>query len=65
MLEYFSEAFICGVIWGLTNLFITRGLNPKTRDHFEYYVDESIYGGLAVTLNVIIIIAINSYVKFC
>ena len=65
MIDTLTEALICGIVWVVTNLVITRGLNPNTKGYTSFYVQESMYGGLAVMLNVLIIYFLNRYFQFC
>ena len=59
LIETIKKALLCGIVWALTNLYIKRGLDPMTQEYRSYYVDESMYGGLAVSLNVIILMILN------
>ena len=41
------EALVTAVCWGMSYLFIQRGLNPNTRQNFLQYWKDAIYGSLA------------------
>ncbi len=42
------EALVTAVCWGMSYLFIRRGLNPNTRQHFlQIYWKDAVYGSLA------------------
>ena len=42
------EALVTAVCWGISYLFIRRGLNPNTRQHFVHkYWKDAVYGSLA------------------
>lgn len=42
------EAFVSAVCWGISYLFIRRGLNPNTRQNFVHnYWKDAVYGSLA------------------
>ena len=62
MIETVKKVLLCGIVWGLTNYYVKRGLDPMTKHYQSMYIDESIYGSLAVSLNVVILILINKII---
>ena len=59
LIDTLQKALLCGIVWSLTNYYIRRGLDPNTKYYQQYYLDESIYGGIAVSLNVILLMILN------
>jgi len=46
--EVVYESLITGFCWGLSYMFVRRGLNPDTRDNFlEKYWKDAVYGSMA------------------
>ena len=59
ILDILKKTLLCGIVWALTNYFIKRGLDPETKEYHKIFISESIYGGIAVSLNVIILTILN------
>ncbi|KAJ1432969.1 hypothetical protein B484DRAFT_478491 [Ochromonadaceae sp. CCMP2298] len=51
----FVDALITGICWPLTYIFVRRALNPEnSKDWFKKYRVDSIFGGLAAAMTVIL-----------
>ena len=62
MLIEIRDAIIAGIVWALTYLYIRKYLNPSTNEFYMDFAEDAIYGGLAVTVNMLIIIVLYKYV---
>ena len=62
LIETVKKSLLCGIVWAITNYYIRRGLDPHTKQYQEFYIDESIFGGLAVSINVVLLMIIHQII---
>lgn len=62
MIIEIRDAVIAGIIWALTYLFVRKYLNPSTRAFYMEFAEDAFYGGLAVSVNMLLLIGIYKYI---
>lgn len=62
MILCIRDSIIAGIVWSFTYLFIRKYMNPSTSDFYMDFAEDAVYGGLAVTVNMLIIIVLYKYV---